>query len=772
MKNYIRLSILTLATLLLFSGSLFADKGLTLSGTIKDAKSGENLIGVSVYVTGPSVYGAYTNEYGYYSIQLPKGTYNVKVSYLGYTPINEQITISSSVVKNWNIESNNKLNEVVISSTRLDDNLTKPEIGLEKINITEIAKLPVLFGEKDVLKTIQLLPGVKSQGEGTSGFSVRGGSTDQNLILLDEATVYNASHLLGFFSTFNSDAVKDATLIKGNSAAQYGGRTASVLDIKMKEGNNQTFHAIGGIGLISSRLTVEGPILKNRASFMVSGRRTYADLFLKLTDKFKDNVLYFYDVNAKLNFQINDKHRIYLSAYTGKDVLGLSGAFGLDWGNQTATARWNYIISGKWFSNTSLIYSQYNNRTTISGGETEFKIESDIQDVSLKQDFSYFLNEKNTIKFGFQSSRFSLSPRTFTGTVTFAGDDSFSKKGWENAIYFNNVTVPNDFLNISYGLRVSSYTMLGQGTYNVYQNGEMSETIILDKGQLGRSYFSIEPRFTLNYRIDKMQSLKFGLARNSQNLHLLSNVTGGSPTDQWIGNTYNIKPEFANQVSLGYTRNFKQDQYEVTVETYYKFMENQIDYKDYADLQNALDLEEQLLFGIGRSYGVELIIKKKTGKLTGWIGYTLSKTERKIDGINEGNWYNARQDRPHDLTVVMTYQFNTKWSISGLFVYNTGNAVTFPIGKYNLNGQTIYQYSARNADRLPDYHRLDISVNYDFKKRGSYESSLNFGLYNVYGRENAYTITFRDNPDDPTKTEAVQNSLFRWVPSISYNFKF
>ncbi len=772
MKNNIRYALLLFTLLFFAKGTLFADRGLTLSGTVKDAQSGENLIGVVFYITGNVTLGTYTNEYGYYSIQLPKGTYTVKVSYIGYETITEKIVFDKPIVRNWNMVSNTKLNEVVVSTTRLDDNLTKPDIGLERINITEIAKLPVLFGEKDVLKTLQLLPGVKTQGEGTSGFSVRGGSTDQNLILLDEATVYNASHLLGFFSTFNSDAVKDATLIKGNSAAQYGGRIASVLDIKMKDGNNQTFHGTGGIGLISSRLTLEGPIWKNRASFMISGRRTYADLFLKLTDKYKDNVLYFYDLNAKLNLQINDKHRIFITGYSGKDVLGLNGAFGLDWGNQTATFRWNYIINPVIFSNTSFIYSQYYNKTTISGGETDFNIESTIKDLSLKQDFTYFLNTRNTMKFGFQISRFSLSPRTFSGTVTFAGDDSFSKNGLENAIYFNNNLTPNDFLIISYGLRLSSYTMLGQGTYNVYNNGEMSETITLEKGQFGRSYFSIEPRFTLNYRIDKMQSLKFGLARNSQNLHLLSNITGGSPTDQWIGNTYNIKPEFANQVSLGYTRNFKEDQYEVTVETYYKFMENQIDYKDYADLQNALDLEDQLLFGIGRSYGLELIIKKKTGKLTGWISYALTKTERKIDGINNNDWYNARQDRPHDLSIVFTYQINPKWSVSGLFVYNTGNAVTFPIGKYNLNGQTIYQYSERNADRLPDYHRLDLSVNYDFKKRGAYESSLNFGVYNVYGRENAYTITFRDNPDDPTKTEAVQNSLFRWVPSITYNFKF
>lgn len=772
MNKYIKQTIFILTFLFISTVSLFANAKFTISGSVKDAKSGENLIGAAVVITSQTGLGTYTNEYGYYSIQLPQGTYTLRISYLGFTTITQEIVLTKSVVKNWNMEGNNKLDEFEVSTTRLDDNLTKPDIGLEKINITEIAKLPVLFGERDVLKTIQLLPGVKTQGEGTSGFSVRGGSTDQNLILLDEAIVYNASHLLGFFSTFNSDAVKDATLIKGNAGAQYGGRVASVLDIKMKDGNNQTYHASGGIGLISSRLTLEGPIIKNKASFMISGRRTYADVFLKLTDDFKDNILYFYDLNAKINFQIGKRHKIYLSGYTGKDVLGLNGAFGLDWGNQTATARWNYIISGKLFSNTSLIYSDYKYKTTISGGETNFNIESNIRDISLKQDFSYFLNSKNSMRFGFQISRFTLSPRTFTGTVSFAGDDDLSKKAHENAVYFNNNYTPNDKLNISYGLRVSTYTMVGEGKYNIYENGIKSETVVLEKGEFGQTYHTIEPRFTLNYRISKTQSLKFGLARNSQHLHLLSNITGGSPTDQWIGNTYNIKPEFSHQVSLGYTQNFDEDVYEVTVETYYKYMENQIDYKDYADLQNAIDIEDQLLFGNGRSYGLEFIFKKKVGKLTGWVSYALSKTERKIIGINNDQWYNARQDRPHDLSIVVTYQITPKWSVSGLFVYNTGNAVTFPIGKYSINGQTIYQYSERNADRLPDYHRLDLSVNYDFKVRGTYESSLNIGLYNVYGRENAYTITFRDNPEDPSKTEAVQNSLFRWVPSISYNFKF
>jgi hypothetical protein len=644
-------------------------------------------------------------------------------------------------------------------------------MGVEKLNMADIAKIPVLFGEKDVLKTIQLLPGIKSTGEGSSGFSVRGGATDQNLILLDEAPVYNASHLLGFFSTFNSDAIKDATIIKGNSPAQYGGRLSSVLDVKMKEGNYKDYSVSGGLGLISSKINIEGPIQNEKSSFIISGRRTYADLFLKLTEDFKDSRLYFYDLNAKANYKINDKNRVFLSGYFGRDVLGFGDNLGIDWGNATGTLRWNSILNEKLFSNTSLIYSNYDYNIGITSGDTEFNINSNIKDWNLKQDFSYFANPKNSMRFGFQAIHHTITPSSFSGTVN-SNEPQVGRKAWENAIYLNNVYKPNDKWSIDYGLRASAYTIMGGDTYNIYENGLKTDSVLLASGEVGKTYFTLEPRLTLNYRLSETKSLKAGYARNAQHLHLLSNSSSGNPTDQWIGNSYNIKPELADQISLGYSQNFKDNAYEFGIETYYKSMQNQVDYKDGADLQTAADVESELLFGKGRAYGLEMILKKKSGNFTGWVSYTLSKTERKIDGINNNEWYNARQDRTHDISIVGSYQLNKKWSLSGVFVYNTGNAVTFPTGKYSLNGNTIYQYGSRNADRMPANHRLDISATYDFKKKGKYESSLNFGIYNLYGRENAYTITFRDNEDDPSKTEAVQTSLFKWVPSVSYNFKF
>lgn len=743
----------------------------TVSGTIKDKKTGETLIGASISLQNTSSIGTVTNEYGFYSLQLPKGTQNVVISYVGYNTFIVTVNMVKSTILDAEMDDSVLLNEVVITAERQDDNLTKPEMGVEKLNMADIAKIPVLFGEKDVLKTIQLLPGIKSTGEGSSGFSVRGGATDQNLILLDEAPVYNASHLLGFFSTFNSDAIKDATIIKGNSPAQYGGRLSSVLDVKMKEGNNKDYVVSGGLGLISSKINIEGPIQNEKSSFIISGRRTYADLFLKLTDGFKDNTLYFYDLNAKANYKINDKNRVFLSGYFGRDVLGFGDNFGIDWGNATGTLRWNSIINEKLFSNTSLIYSNYDYNIKITSGESDFNINSNIKDWNLKQDFSYFANPKNSIRFGFQAIHHTITPSSFSGTVN-SNEPQVGRKAWENAIYFNNVYKPSDKLSIDYGIRASGYTLLGGDTYNIFEKGIKTDSVVLASSEFGKTYFTIEPRLTLNYRLSATKSLKAGYARNSQHLHLLSNSTGGNPTDQWIGNSYTIKPELADQVSLGYSQNFNDNTYEFGIETYYKAMQNQVDYKDGADLQTATDVESELLFGKGRAYGLEMILKKKSGKFTGWLSYTLSKTERKIDGINNNEWYNARQDRTHDVSVVGSYQLNQKWSLSGVFIYNTGNAVTFPTGKYNLNGNTIYQYGSRNADRMPANHRLDISATYDFKKKGKYESSLNFGVYNIYGRENAYTITFRDNKDDPTKTEAIQTSLFKWVPSVSYNFKF
>ena len=750
--------------------SLAQDK-VVLSGTVKDSQTGESIIRAIIRVKELPNIGVFSNEYGFYSISLAKGNYTISVSQVGYEMYTSNIQIDSSIINNIQLSANNLLKEVVVESSKKNNNLTKAQMGTETLNMVAISKVPVIFGEKDILKTLQLLPGVKSAGEGNSGYYVRGGAADQNLILLDEAPVYNASHLLGFFSTFNSDAIKDATLIKGNSPAIYGGRLSSVLDVKMKEGNNKDYVVNGGLGLISSRVSIEGPIQNDKSSFILSGRRTYADMFLKATEKFKDNILYFYDLNMKANYTINAKNKIYLSGYFGKDELGLGDAFGIDWGNKTGTIRWNKIMSNKLFLNTSLIYSDYNYNVKLKNGETNFNINSNIKDVNLKQDYTFYADPKNNLRFGFNTILHTITPSTFSGTVT----NSLSKQGrngLENAIYLSNNYKPNNDLSLDVGLRVSAYTLMGGDDYNIYSNGNVQSTIKLAKSSFGKTYINPEPRFTLNYRITDQNSFKAGYARNVQHLHILSNSTASSPSDQWIGNSYNIKPEISDQYSIGYVNTLNQNMFEMSTDLYYKNLQNQLDYVDGAEVNTLADVESALLYGVGRAYGFEWLLKKKEGLFTGWVSYTLSKTERKINGINQNNWYNAKQDRTHDIAVVGIYTINSKWSVSGVFVYNTGDAVTFPTGKYAFQGQTLYQYASRNANRMPDNHRLDISVTYDKKRKKKIQESWNFSLYNVYGRENAYRITFQDDPNNLSRTQIIQTSLFRWVPSITYQFKF
>ncbi|MEY4551908.1 MAG: hypothetical protein RL099_236 [Bacteroidota bacterium] len=751
--------------------SAVAQQSFVLSGSVKDKQTGESLIKAVVRIQELPNAGIISNEYGFYSLTLPKGNYAVVVSQVGYETLVQKIKLDSSQAINFYLLTKNVLKEVVVESSRKNDNLTKAQMGTETINMSAISKVPVIFGEKDLLKTIQLLPGVKSAGEGNSGFFVRGGGADQNLILLDEAPVYNATHLLGFFSTFNSDAIKDATIIKGNSSSQYGGRLSSVLDVKMKEGNNQDYTVNGGIGLISSKVSVEGPLQKNKSSFILSGRRTYADVFLKATEKFKDNILYFYDLNAKANYQINAKNKVYISGYFGRDELGLGQDFGIDWGNKTGTIRWNKIISNKLFLNTSFIYSDYNYNVKLKNGETNFNINSEIKDVNLKQDYTFYANTQNTLRFGFNTILHNIKPSTFSGTVINSVAKT-GRNGLENAVYLTNNYKATNQLTIDYGMRLSMYSLMGGDVYNIYQNGVVRSSIKLVPSSFGKTYINPEPRITTNFRIDDEKSIKAGYARNIQHLHLLSNSVASSPSDQWIGNSYNIKPEIADQLSVGYVTKLFKNNFELTAEGYYKYLQNQIDYKDGAEINTVSDVESVLLYGIGRAYGLELLLKKKEGRLTGWIGYTLSKTERKIEGINEGKWYNARQDRTHDISVVGIYDLNDRWSISGVFVYNTGDAVTYPTGKYNLQGQTLYQYAARNANRMPSYHRLDFSATYEKNKTKRRHGSWNFSLYNVYGRENAYRISFKDDPNDPTRTQIIRTALFKWVPSVTYQFKF
>jgi hypothetical protein len=750
----------------------------TINGKITDEQSGETLIGATIQIQGVTKSQVISNEYGFYSVTLPKGTYTFKISFLQYTEKEMEINLIENKTINIALRNKgyeNKSDIIVVKARKKDAGISKSQMGVEKINVADISRLPVIFGEKDILKTIQLLPGIKSAGEGNSGFFVRGGSADQNLILLDEAPVYNASHLLGFFSTFNSDAIKDVTVIKGNTPAQYGGRLSSVLDIKMNEGNNKEFHATGGLGLISSRLSLEGPIQKEKSSFLLSGRRTYADQFLKLSDKYKDNVLYFYDFNAKANYYINKNNRLYLSGYFGRDNLKFGNQFGIDWGNKTATLRWNSIISPKLFSNTSLINSDYDYKIKINGGNVDFNINSNIRDYNLKQDFQLYYNAKNTIKFGANSIYHTITPSRFQGDISNENIATKSKRnGLENAIYIQNSYAANNKLNMDYGLRFSTYTLIG-GTYSIFYNGIKKDSFGLGKNKAGKTYNNLEPRLAFSYNLNEKTNFKLAYSRNVQNLHLLSNSTSTNPTDSWVGNSYNIKPELADQVAFGYFKNFtnREIRYDLQIETYYKTMQNQVDYKNGADLFSVPDVESELLYGKGRAYGIEFYLKKKTGKMTGWFSYTLSKSERLIEGINNNKWYNAKQDRTHDFSLVGTYTLTPKWTLSGIFVYYTGNAVTFPSGKYSIAGNTIFLYTERNGYRMPSYNRLDLGATYEKKKTGRrWQGSWNFSVYNAYGKENAYAINFQDDEKDATKTVAVRTALFKWVPSITYNFKF
>lgn len=641
------------------------------------------------------------------------------------------------------------------------------------------------------MKTIQLMPGVATGGEGSAGFFVRGGSADQNLILLDEAPVYNASHLLGFFSVFNSDVIKDVKLYKGSMPAEYGGRLSSVMDVKMKEGNSKKMEVNGGIGLISSKLTIQGPLVKDKGSFIISGRRTYADMFLKLSknETQRNAELYFYDLNLKANYRLGEKDRLFLSGYFGKDVLGIKDRFGFDWGNATGTLRWNHLFNDKLFSNTSAIFSNYNYNINIE--LADFNISSKIQDITLKEDLDYFLNDKNKIKFGGSVIHHTFSPGEISATDESSGfnDSEIEKRySFESALYISNEQKIGSLFAITYGLRYSNFTQIGAGEIYTYdQGGNVTDTTIYNDWESVVSYNNLEPRVSAKYQLNERNSIKASYTRNNQYLHLLSNSSSGSPTDAWMPSSNNIKPATSDQVALGYFKNFKKKPFEFSIETYYKILDNTIDYKTGAEITLNPTVEGELLYGEGKAFGVELFLKKKRGKFTGWISYTLSQSKNRYKEINSGEWYSAKQDRTHDISIVGMYALSDRVKLSSTFVYYTGNAVTYPTGKYVIDSQTINLYSDRNGSRMPSYHRLDFGLTLEGKKykeiknletgelekvKKKMESSWNFSIYNVYARENAYSISFQENENDPTRTEIIQLSLFKIIPSISYNFKF
>ena len=756
-----------------------AQKRYTISGTITDVSSGETLIGATIRLQELSQSSSLSNSYGFYSVSAPEGRYLLTGSYVGYKTYTDTVSLNSDMVLPIAMQSQSTLDEVVVSVNRKNNkNISSPQMGVEKLNMSQINQLPVVLGEQDVLKSITLMPGIKSSGEGNTGFYVRGGGSDQNLILLDEATVYNASHLLGFFSTFNSDAIKDVSIYKGGMPAEYGGRLSSVLDVKMNEGNNKKITVQGGIGMIASRIKVEGPIVKDKGSFMISARRTYADLFLKASSDTTINksTLYFYDINAKANYRFNDKNAIYLSGYFGKDVLGLQDIFGTNWGNATGTLRFNHVFNHKLFSNTSFIYSNYNYVIEGLDRNDGFKATSKITDLNLKQDFQYYAAYNHNVKFGLQATRHDIAP----GDITTTASSSFNNKhvehryGYEMAAYASDEWKVNDQLSMLYGLRLSSMLLVGPGTFNSYDAaGNITVSEKYNSGEVVQNYLNLEPRFSVSYMLNEQQSIKASYNRNTQNIHLLTNSTSSSPTDLYVMSSKNIKPEIADQVSMGYFRNFKNNTYELSAELYYKNLQNQIDYKDAAQLLVNQDVESQLLYGVGRAYGAELFLKKKYGKFNGWVGYTLSKTERKFEEINDGKYYPATHCRTHDLSLVAIYKFNEQWTFSSNFVYGTGKAVTYPTGKYSVGGHTTYSYSGRNAYRQPATHRLDIAATYEGKPGKYFQSSWTFGIYNVYAQKDPYRITFKDSKTVPNATEAVQTSIFGVpIPSVTWNFKF
>ncbi len=774
--RYLSHSFLTLFFLLatLCSGA----QNYSISGTVKDASNGEDLIGVLIGISEMPGVGTATNSYGFYSLTLPEGNYTIIFQSLGYQTRKERIELKGNLSLKAELKSaESELSEVQITDVRTNDNVRKNEMGVMKIDPKAVESVPVLFGERDIIKIFQMTPGVKSAGEGNAGFFVRGGSADQNLILLDEAPVYNASHLLGFFSVFNSDALKDVTLYKGGMPAEYGGRSSSVMDIKMKDGNAKSFGAQGGIGIIASRLTIEAPIVKDRGSFIVSGRRTYADMFLKLSKDTvtKESSLYFYDLNMKANYRINDKNRIYLSGYFGRDNFGLSDIFGFDWGNKTGTLRFNHIFNNRLFSNTSIIYSDYSYRFSFSPSGSEIKFSSSIQDVNVKQDFSFFPNPNHKIKFGLNAIHHTFVPGEITSDIASFSDLKLTNKfALENAVYLQDDMSINERLGLQYGLRYSFFDYMGEGTaYTFDDEGNVLTSTDYAQWQTIKTYGGFEPRLALRYDLEKNSSIKASYNRSLQYLHLLSNSTSSQPTDIWVPSSNNIKPQTSNQASVGYFRNFKDNTYELSLETYYKTMKNAIDYRNGANLFFNDQAEGELVFGKGRAYGVELLFRRQTGKLTGWVSYTWSRSLRTFDQINSGSEYPAKQDRIHDIAIVAMYKINDRVNVSANWIYYTGAAVTFPSGKYEIEGITVPLYTERNGYRMPQYHRLDVGVTIDAKtKNPKFESSWNFSVYNAYARRNAYAITFQGNIDNPEQTEAVRTTLFRIVPSITYNFKF
>jgi hypothetical protein len=754
-------------------------QSVTIYGNVTDSLNGENLTGATLYVADSQT-GTTTNEYGFFSLTTRSGNHKITVSYLGYKTKN--IFVNADKNKKINIQlspQTNDLEGITVFSDK-GDNIKRVEAGVNRLSSNMIKTVPAMMGEVDVIKAIQLLPGVQTVAEGSSSFSVRGGGYDQNLILLDETPLYSSSHLLGFFSIFNNDVVKDVQLYKGDIPANFGGRLSSLMDVRTKDGNNRKFGGKGAIGTISSKLTLEGPIFTPDATFVVAGRRTYADLFLKLSNNqsLRQSVLYFYDFNAKINYKIGNNDRIYLAGYFGRDKFKNSLA-GMDFGNKIGSLRWNHIFSSKLFFNLSFMFSDYDySMNSAITDDIAFEWTARLKDLGGKLDFTYNLNSKNTVKFGYQAAYHSINPGEGGGY----GNKSMIERfvlpelfALEQALYVSHQTNINS-LTLRYGLRASFFSNLGNDSasynlinYNFYQN----EYIQTHRGKIFNTNRSFEPRISINYQLNKISAIKSSYSHSAQYMQIASNSTAGSPLDLWFYASQNVKPQLCDQFVVGYFRNFFGENIETSFELYYKNFQNIIDFKERASLLNNPYLERELRFGRGYSYGFEVMISKPNGKLNGWINYTFSRSFRKVDEVNNGEWFRSPYDKPHSINVVANYEISRRWSVSASWIYSTGMPVTYPEGRYQIGDKYVPIPSKRNAYRFPDYHRLDLSATFKLSKpQKRFQHELNLSIYNAYARKNPWTIYFTQDKDNPNHSKAMMIYLFSIVPSITWNFEF
>jgi hypothetical protein len=774
---------------MLLCGDLFSQQRFTISGYVRDSLSRETLIGASVTIKEQNR-GVNTNQYGFFSITLPAGNYTLVTSFVGYVPTEKNVELNGNLEMDMAVIARSSLSqEIVISSRKRDGNVKNAQMGQIDLSMNKIRSLPVIFGEVDPLKALQLLPGVRNAGEGNSGLYVRGGGPDQNLILLDDAVVYNPGHLFGFFSVFNGDAIKNVSLIKGGMPAQYGGRLSSVLDIAMKDGNMEDYQVEGGIGTIASRVAIQGPIVKDKASFMVSGRRTYIDVlakpFIDKSSSFYGSGYYFYDMNAKMNYKFSNKDRIYLSGYFGRDVFDFNNSersinISIPWGNTTTSLRWNHVFNRKLFSNTTLVYNDYKFDFGARQDNFDVNLKSGIRDIGLKSDFDYFLSTSHRLKFGAQYTFHRFTPSVVSGrqdSVVFEPNNAQVKYANEIGVYIQDDWDLSEKVKINYGLRFSGFQQVGAYTdYTRDADGNKLDSVVYGSGDKVKNYGGLEPRLTFRYAFNDESSFKAAVTRNLQYIHLVTNAGSSLPTDVWVPSTLRVKPQLSWQYAVGYFRNFSDNMFETSVEFYYKTMQNQIEYKE-GYTPSIRDPEEEFVFGKGWSYGGEFYINKSRGKLTGWIGYSLSWTWRQFPQLNGGEKFPAKYDRRHDLSVVGIYEFSPKWKLSGVFVYATGNTITLPERFYLIEGVLAQQFSSINQYRLASYHRLDFSATYVPKpySKKKFKSSWVFSIYNTYSRMNPYFIYIDQEgsaADNSLTVQAKQVSLFPILPSVTWNFKF